>query len=54
MTKLDLSQSSASRHLGQLSATGYLIVQHRDGVKHFRINRERIDDSFGALKEFLR
>jgi ArsR family transcriptional regulator len=51
MERLDLSQSAASRHLRQLAATGYLTVERREGAKVFRLNSERIDDTFGALKK---
>jgi DNA-binding transcriptional ArsR family regulator len=54
MERLDLSQSAASRHLRQLAATGYLSVERREGAKTYRLNRERIDDTFGALKESVR
>ncbi|MBN1976757.1 MAG: winged helix-turn-helix transcriptional regulator [Anaerolineae bacterium] len=54
MERLDLSQSAASRHLRQLAATGYLTVERREGAKVFRLNRDRIDDTFGALKESVR
>jgi DNA-binding transcriptional ArsR family regulator len=50
MERLDLSQSAASRHLRQLAATGYLSVERREGANAYRLNRERIDDTFGALK----
>jgi DNA-binding transcriptional ArsR family regulator len=51
MERLDLSQSAASRHLRQLAATGYLSVERREAAKAYRLNRERIDDTFGALKK---
>ena len=54
MERLDLSQSAASRHLRQLAATGYLTVERHEGAKTYRLNRERIDDTFGALKESVR
>jgi DNA-binding transcriptional ArsR family regulator len=54
MAELGLSQSSASRHLGQLSATGYLVTHRSEGVKHYRLNQQRIEDTLIALKEFLR
>ena len=53
ISRLDLSQSSASRHLRQLSATGYLIERRLEGAKCYSLNRDRIDDSFGALRELL-
>lgn len=51
MERLDLSQSAASRHLRQLAATGYLTTERREGAKFYRLNHERIDDTFGALKK---
>lgn len=51
---LDLSQSSASRHLRQLTATGYLIERRRDVAKCYSINMERVDDTLKALKSFLK
>jgi DNA-binding transcriptional ArsR family regulator len=51
MERLDLSQSAASRHLRQLAATGYLTTERREGAKFYRLNSERIDDTFGALKK---
>jgi DNA-binding transcriptional ArsR family regulator len=53
MNRLDLSQSAASRHLRQLSATGYLIERRRSGEKCYSLNRERIQDTFRALDHFL-
>jgi len=50
---LDLSQSSASRHLRQLSATGYLTERRCEGAKCYRLNHDRINDTFGALQRFL-
>jgi DNA-binding transcriptional ArsR family regulator len=51
MAQLGLSQSAASRHLEHLTATGYLIVRH-EGAKRYRLNPDRIDHTFKALKEF--
>jgi DNA-binding transcriptional ArsR family regulator len=53
MNRLDLSQSAASRHLQHLKATGYIVERARGATKHFRLNPDRIDDMFQALKEFL-
>jgi DNA-binding transcriptional ArsR family regulator len=50
---LDLTQSAASRHLKQLSASGYVAERRRDGNKCYSLNRERIDDTFRALGRFL-
>ena len=52
MTQLELSQSAASRHLHQLSATGYLTVRRHEGAKLYRVNTSRIEDTFKALKSF--
>jgi DNA-binding transcriptional ArsR family regulator len=51
--QLDLSQSAASRHLQQLSATGYLTERWREGSKWYSLNPDRIDDTFRALSRFL-
>lgn len=50
---LNLSQSAASRHLKQLSATGYLIERAKATAKCYRLNPERIEDTLGALAQFL-
>ncbi len=51
--QLNLSQSAASRHLQQLSATGYLVERWREGSKWYSLNTDRIDDTFRALSRFL-
>jgi DNA-binding transcriptional ArsR family regulator len=53
MNRLDLSQSAASRHLRQLSATGYLTERRRSGEKCYAVNHDRIQETFGALEQFL-
>ncbi|MBK9715483.1 MAG: winged helix-turn-helix transcriptional regulator [Kouleothrix sp.] len=53
MTQLDLTQSAASRHLRQLSATGYITERRREIAKCYTLNRERIQDTFQALDRFL-
>lgn len=53
ISKLSLSQSAASRHLRQLTATGYLVEQRREGAKSYRLNPSRIEDAFSALRDFL-
>ena len=53
ITGLDLSQSSASRHLRQLTASGYVSERRRDVAKCYSLNPERIDDTIQALKGFL-
>lgn len=51
---LELSQSAASRHLRQLTATGYLIERRREVAKCYTLNPQRMDDTLRALKRFLR
>ncbi|MBN1316073.1 MAG: winged helix-turn-helix transcriptional regulator [Anaerolineales bacterium] len=53
MEVLDLSQSAASRHLKQLSATGYLIERRCQGAKCYKLNEERIKDTLKAVENFL-
>jgi DNA-binding transcriptional ArsR family regulator len=53
MEHLELSQSASSRHLKQLSATGYLIERRCNGAKCYELNAERIDDTLQALGNFL-
>lgn len=53
ITMLDLSQSSASRHLRQLAATGYLLERRREVSKCYSLNPERVLDTVNALKLFL-
>jgi ArsR family transcriptional regulator len=52
--RLELSQSSVSRHLSQLAATGYVTERRRDVAKCYSLNRERIDDTVNALNAFLK
>lgn len=54
MNILGLSQSSTSRHLRQLTATGYLVERRREVAKCYTLNMERLDDTTLALKKFLR
>jgi DNA-binding transcriptional ArsR family regulator len=51
--RLDLSQSAASRHLKQLSATGYLIERRCSGAKCYSLNGERVQDTMRAVEAFL-
>ncbi|HSO26878.1 MAG TPA: winged helix-turn-helix domain-containing protein [Anaerolineales bacterium] len=53
MSALDLSQSAASRHLKQLSATGYLTERRCEGSKCYQINAERTEATLQALGQFL-
>ena len=53
IAKLEISQSSASRHLEHLTAVGYLTAQRLKGPNFYKLNPERMEDTFKALKEFL-
>ena len=53
INRLELSQSAASRHLNQLSATGYLIERRCSGAKCYTLNEERVQDTLGAVAAFL-
>ena len=51
--RLDLSQSAGSRHLEHLAAAGYVTVRRPESTKLYRLNAERVDDTFEALKCFI-
>jgi DNA-binding transcriptional ArsR family regulator len=53
MASLGLSQSAASRHLQQLSATGYLSERRCNGAKCYQLNPERIENTLHAVSSFL-
>jgi DNA-binding transcriptional ArsR family regulator len=53
MDELELSQSSASRHLAQLAATGLLLVDASERTKKYRVNPRRVDEICGALKQLI-
>lgn len=53
MSVLDLSQSAASRHLKQLSATGYLLERRCEGAKCYQLNNERLDETLEATRSFF-
>jgi DNA-binding transcriptional ArsR family regulator len=50
---LELSQSSASRHLRQLTASGYLIERRREVSKCYSLNYGRIEETILELRMFL-
>jgi ArsR family transcriptional regulator len=53
MNRLELSQSASSRHLKQLSATGYLNERRCEGAKCYSLNPERLEDTLCAIRNFL-
>lgn len=50
---LELSQSSASRHLRQLTAAGYLVERRREVAKCYSLNHDRFEDTIQALRSFI-
>lgn len=52
--RLEISQSTASRHLRQLGATGYVIERRQEGAKVYRLNPDRLDETLDTLKGLLR
>lgn len=53
ITLLDLSQPAASRHLKQLTATGYVRERRRDANKCYSLNPERLDETCELMERFL-
>lgn len=51
--QLELSQSAASRHLTQLSATGFLQERRCEGGKCYTLNPDRIRSTLQAIARFL-
>jgi DNA-binding transcriptional ArsR family regulator len=51
--RLQLSQSATSRHLSQLSATGYLQTRRLEGANCYQLNGSRIEDTLRALASYL-
>lgn len=51
--RLGLSQPTVSRHLSQLSATGYLTERRQDVAKVYSLNSDRVMDTLRALTTFL-
>lgn len=54
IARLELGQSSVSRHLTQLCATGYITERRRDVNKSYTLNADRLDDTFSALRRLLK
>ena len=53
INELDLSQSGASRHLRQLTASGFITERRRDIAKCYSLNPDRIEDTMQTLQRFL-
>jgi DNA-binding transcriptional ArsR family regulator len=53
MSRLGISQSAASRHLKQLSATGLVSERRCEGAKCYSLNTGRIEDTLDAVAGYL-
>jgi DNA-binding transcriptional ArsR family regulator len=53
IASLELSQSTVSRHLKQLTATGYLSERRCNGAKCYALQPERIQNTLQAISAFL-
>ncbi len=53
MEELDLCQSAASRHLKQLSATGYLDERRKNSAKIYSLNSKFITNTFDSISNYL-
>ncbi len=53
MARVELSQSAVSRHLKQLSATGYLSARRCEGAKCYVLNSARVEDTLRAISMYL-
>jgi ArsR family transcriptional regulator len=51
--RMEISQSSISRHLRQLTATGYLVERRTEAGKCYQLNTERIGETLQALDGFF-
>ncbi len=51
--QLEMSQSSASRHLSQLSANGFIVERRREVAKCYSLNTDRVVDTLQSLTNFL-
>jgi DNA-binding transcriptional ArsR family regulator len=51
--RLNLSQSSVSRHLSQLSANGFITERRREVAKCYSLNTDRVIDTLRTLTNFL-
>lgn len=54
INNLNLSQSSASRHLRQLTASGFISERRRDVAKCYSLNQDRIEDTIKTIRLFLK
>lgn len=53
MNELDLSQSSASRHLRQLAASNYIVERRRDVAKCYQLSVDHIEETISAIRIYM-
>jgi len=53
MSELNLSQSAVSRHLKQLSATGFLHERRENSSKFYTINKQKINNTISSFAGYL-
>lgn len=53
MNELRISQSAVSRHLKQLSATGFLNERRENSSKYYRINKQKIKNTISSFEGYL-
>jgi hypothetical protein len=54
IAQLELTQSSASRHLSQLRGLGFIVERRGEGAsKHYQLNRPQFDWTFRAIEQLL-
>jgi len=51
--RLDISQPATSRHVRQLTATGYLHERRVEGSKCYSLNRLRVEETMQAIEQYL-
>jgi DNA-binding transcriptional ArsR family regulator len=51
--RLDISQPATSRHVRQLTATGYLHERRVEGAKCYSLNRLRVEETMQAIEQYL-
>jgi ArsR family transcriptional regulator len=52
-SRLELSQSTASRHLKQLNAAGYLCARRHNGAKCYALDAQRVEETLRMVSAFL-
>ncbi|MCP4176234.1 MAG: winged helix-turn-helix transcriptional regulator [bacterium] len=53
LAKLNISQSAISRHLKQLSATGFLLERRENSSKFYQFNKDKVKNTINLLDGYL-